>query len=256
MPKFQYAGLTDVGMKRTHNEDNLELVPEHSLFIVADGMGGHASGEVASQIAVETVSQFFRDSLEDQDITWPYKEDKERTFLENLFINSVRYANLRVFQKACDDARYKGMGTTFVGVAFKDNRHYVAHVGDSRCYRVRNGELEQITEDHSLLNDYKKMAKLTPEEEKNFPHKNIIVRALGMKETVLVDLGTDDIQPNDLYVLCSDGLNGELEDDQIQQIALDHWDDIEQMCKVYIEQANAHGGKDNVTVICVKVLED
>lgn len=254
--KFEYAGLTDVGMKRTHNEDNLELVPDSNLFIVADGMGGHASGEVASQIAVDTVSRFFQDALDDRDMTWPFKEDKNRGFLENLFISSVRYANLRVFQKSCEDASYKGMGTTFVGIAFEDNQHYVAHVGDSRCYRVRGNQLEQITEDHSLLNDYKKMAKLTPEEEKNFPHKNIIVRALGMKDSVLVDLGVDGVKVGDIYVLCSDGLNGEVEDEDILRIVLEHENDVESACKQLIETANANGGKDNVTVVVVKVKKD
>jgi len=255
MPKFAYAGLTDVGMKRTHNEDKLQLVPEHNLFIVADGMGGHASGEVASAIAVDTVARFFQDSHEDEDITWPYKEDKSRSYLENLFVNSLRYANLRVFQKSCEDAKLKGMGTTVVAGVFRENRYYVAHVGDSRCYRVRGGQIEQITEDHSLLNDYKKMAKLTPEEEANFPHKNIIVRALGMKDSVLVDLGVEDIAVNDLYLLCSDGLNGEITDETILELVKGNWDDVEEMCKTLIQAANANGGKDNVTVIVIKVLE-
>ena len=252
--KLAYAGLTDVGMKRTHNEDNLSLVPEHNLFIVADGMGGHASGEVASAIAVETVAAFFHDSASDDEITWPYKEDKARSFVENLFVNSVRYANLRVFQKASEDASYKGMGTTFVGGVFRDNKYYVAHVGDSRCYRVRNKLLDQVTEDHSLLNDYKKMAKLTPEEEENFPHKNIIVRALGMKDTVLVDLGSDSVQEGDLYLFCSDGLNGEIDDKNILRLCLEHWEDLERMCQELVASANANGGKDNVTVIVVKIL--
>ena len=254
--KFEYAGLTDVGMKRTHNEDNLQLVPDSNLFIVADGMGGHASGEVASQIAVETVSQFFQDALADREMTWPYKEDKNLGFLANLFVSSVRYANLRVFQKSCEDSSYKGMGTTFVGIAFEGDQHFVAHVGDSRCYRVRQNRLQQITEDHSLLNDYKKMAKLTPEEEKNFPHKNIIVRALGMKDSVLVDLGVDSILPGDIYVLCSDGLNGEVEDDDILRIILEHEHDVEAVCAQLIEVANANGGKDNVTVVVVKVKDE
>ncbi len=254
MPKLLYGGMTDVGMKRTHNEDNLRLVPEHNLFIVADGMGGHASGEVASQIAVETVAQFFVDSHADEEITWPYKEDKTRTYFENMFVNSVRYANLRVFQKASEDAAYKGMGTTFVAVLFGEDKYHVAHVGDSRCYRIRDKKLDQLTEDHSLLNDYKKMAKLTPEEERNFPHKNIIVRALGMKDTVLVDLASDSIKAGDLYLLCSDGLSGEVEDPDILKIALQHWDDVEAMCRELIKSANQNGGKDNVTVLCVKVV--
>lgn len=255
MPKLAYAGLSDVGMKRAHNEDNLKLVPEHNLFIVADGMGGHASGEVASQIAVETVESFFRDAGDDQDITWPYKEDKSRTFIENLFVNSVRYANLRVFEKASEDAKFKGMGTTFVGVLFQDNRYYVAHVGDSRCYRVRDRKIEQLTEDHSLLNDYKKMARLTPEEEKNFPHKNIIVRALGMKDSVLVDISSDAVRVGDIYLLCSDGLSGEVEDPDILRLVLENGDDVEGMCRALIQAACANGGKDNVTAIIIKIIE-
>ncbi len=254
-PKLLHAGHTDVGMKRNHNEDNFELVPEHDLFIVADGMGGHASGEVASQIAVETIARFFRDSSSDQDITWPFREEKSRTYVENLFVNAVRYANLRVFEKASEDPKYKGMGTTFVGVAFSDGKHHVAHVGDSRCYRLREGKLEQITEDHSLLNDYKKMAKLSPEEEKNFPHKNIIVRALGMKETVLVDIGTAPCKAGDIYVCCSDGLNGEVEDDEIHEIMTANLGDLDAMCRALIARANQNGGKDNCTVVAVNILE-
>ena len=255
MTKLAYAGLSDVGMKRTHNEDNLKLLPDHNLFIVADGMGGHASGEVASQIAVETIEGFFKDSGADEDITWPYKEDKARTFLENLLINSVRYANLRVFEKASEDAKYKGMGTTFVGVMFQENRYYVAHVGDSRCYRVREKKIEQLTEDHSLLNDYKKMARLTPEEEKNFPHKNIIVRALGMKDSVLVDVSSDALRIGDLFILCSDGLSGEVDDPEILSIVNDNYEDVEAMCRSLIQAACANGGKDNVTTIIIKVVD-
>jgi protein phosphatase len=242
-------------MKRTHNEDNYKMLPDFDVFLVADGMGGHASGEVASEIAIETVAGFFSDSEADEDITWPYKEDRERSYIENRFVTSMRYANLEVFSHAQEDVKLKGMGTTIVGIAFKDDKYYVAHVGDSRCYRVRNGEMDQLTEDHSLLNDYKKVAKLTPEEERNFPHKNIIVRALGMKDSVLVDLGTDTIIKDDLFILCSDGLSGEIEDPDLLTIATDHLDDLDQMCKAMVDQANANGGKDNVTVVAIKVLE-
>jgi serine/threonine protein phosphatase PrpC len=255
MAKLAYAGLTDVGMKRTHNEDNFRLLPEHNCFVVCDGMGGHASGEVASEIAVETIGDFFIESGSDDEITWPYKEERDRPYIENLLVNSVRYANLRVFEKASADAQYKGMGTTFVGMTFADDRYYVAHVGDSRCYLIRNREIEQLTEDHSLLNDYKKMAKLTPEEERNFPHKNIIVRALGMKDTVLVDVGSEPFQKGDIYLLCSDGLSGELEDPVILALALENWDDLETMCTELVRQTNENGGKDNVTVVVVKVME-
>jgi len=251
---LDYAGKTDVGVRRTHNEDNLFLMPESGLFAVADGMGGHASGEVASQIAVDTVQAFFRDQQDDDDITWPYKENPKISFAGNLLVNAVRYANLRVFEKASEGAQFKGMGTTFVTMLFEGTSFFVAHVGDSRSYRVRDGQLSQLTEDHSLLNDYKKMAKLTPEEEKNFPHKNIIVRALGMKETVLVDLGTDSVAEGDLFLICSDGLSGEVEDDKLLELALQYWDDLDTMCDAMIQEACANGGKDNITAVIVKVV--
>ena len=243
-----------MGMKRQHNEDNYKMLPEFDVYLVADGMGGHASGEVASEIAVETVAGFFADSQADEDITWPYKEDRERSFVENRFITSFRYANLQVFSHAQEDVKKKGMGTTIVGIAFQDDNYYVAHVGDSRCYRVRNGAIEQLTEDHSLLNDYKKMAKLTKEEEENFPHKNIIVRALGMKDSVLVDLGHDSVIRDDLFILCSDGLSGEITDETILELALQNFEDLDTMCTELIKAANANGGKDNVTAVVVRAL--
>ena len=176
---------------------------------------------------------------------------KRREMSEHL---KIKLANRNIFETAMADVRYKGMGTTFVGLMTTENHALIAHVGDSRCYRFRNGALDQLTEDHSLLNDYKKIQKMTPEEEANFPHKNIIVRALGMKDTVLVDLASDSIKPGDLYLLCSDGLSGEVEDPDILKIALQHWDDVEAMCRELIKSANQNGGKDNVTVLCVKVV--
>ena len=144
------------------------------------------------------------------------------------------------------------MGTTVVVAYFHDQMVSIAHVGDSRVYRYRGGELTQLTEDHSLLNDYKKMTTLTEEEERNFPHKNIIVRALGMKETVDVDILTETPQEGDLYLLCSDGLNGELEDDEIQTI-LAEYPDLEDACTELIRGACDKGGKDNVTVVLVQI---
>ncbi|MGM0576329.1 MAG: Stp1/IreP family PP2C-type Ser/Thr phosphatase [Myxococcota bacterium] len=253
--KLQYAGATHVGMKRDHNEDNLMLAPEMNLFVVADGMGGHASGEVASRIAVDTLKQFFEETEADDDITWPYKMDRGLSYDENRLVAAIKLANRNIFETALDDVRLKGMGTTFVGFLVTEEHALVAHVGDSRCYRVRGGEIEEITEDHSLLNDYKKIQKMTPEEEAAFPHKNIIVRALGMKETVDVDIQRQTPQDGDILLLCSDGLNGELEDDEIRDIVLRHQDDLDQGVEALIQAACDHGGKDNVTVAMVKYVE-
>lgn len=252
--KLQYAGATHVGMKRDHNEDNLLLLPEHNLFVVADGMGGHSSGEVASKIAVDTLGAFFEESLEDEEITWPFKPDRNLSFDENRLVAAVKLANRNIFEHALDDIRSKGMGTTFVGMHWANETAFVAHVGDSRCYRIRDRKLEQLTEDHSLLNDYKKIQKLTPEEEANFPHKNIIVRALGMKDSVLVDIRAEEPRPGDVLLLCSDGLSGEVEDPQMEEIINAKAPDLDATVETLIQQACDNGGKDNITCVMVRYV--
>lgn len=253
--KIQYAGATHVGMKRDHNEDNLMLLPEMNLFVVADGMGGHSSGEVASRIAVDTLKSFFEETDGDDDITWPFKQEKELSYDENRLAAAVKLANRNIFETALADVRFKGMGTTFVGILTTEEHALVAHVGDSRCYRVREGKIEQITEDHSLLNDYKKIQKMTAEEEAAFPHKNIIVRALGMKDAVDVDVQRVQPRSGDIMVLNSDGLNGEVPDQQILDIVQGHVDDLDKAVEGLIQAACENGGKDNVTVILVKYVE-
>lgn len=246
------AGRTHVGMKRAHNEDSLRLFREENLFIVADGMGGHASGEVASQMSVETLAEFFRATSEDDEVTWPYKMDKGRKYEENRVITGVKLSNRKIFESASRDAKLKGMGTTIVVSFFVNGGVYVGHVGDSRVYRFRAGKLIQLTEDHSLLNDYIKMKNLTPEEIEAFPHKNVIVRALGMKETVQVDVHHEVPQSGDVYLLCSDGLSGMVSDEQMESILKDDEGDLDRKCERLIDAANANGGSDNITVILAR----
>ncbi|HOX43971.1 MAG TPA: Stp1/IreP family PP2C-type Ser/Thr phosphatase [Myxococcota bacterium] len=252
--RVQHAGLTNVGMKRTHNEDNLLTLPEEQLFLVADGMGGHASGEIASQIAVEAIANFFKATRQDEEITWPYKIDKNRPYDENRFIMSVKLANLRIHEAAQREARYRGMGTTLAGMNFVDGNALIAHVGDSRVYLVRNGQLSQLTEDHSLLNDYIKARKLTEDEIANFPHKNVIVRALGMKDTVLVDLSRHLAEQGDLYLACSDGLSGMVPDPRMLEIIKAN-SDLQAIAQKLIEEANKNGGVDNITTVIARVVE-
>lgn len=249
---IEYAGLTHVGMKRNHNEDSFLLVPEVDLFIVADGMGGHSSGEIASRIAVDEVAEFFRMTERDEEATWPYKMDRARNYDENRLVTSVKLANARIFEQAQAEAKYKGMGTTIVTVFFHGNTAYVGHVGDSRVYLYRQGQLRQVTEDHSLLNDYIKAKKLTPEEIENFPHKNVIVRALGMKDSVDVDVVREQPQPGDTFLMCSDGLSGLVTDPDMAQILATSGDDLNVAAERLIEAANANGGNDNVTVVLAR----
>jgi len=180
------AGLSHVGRQRQHNEDSFLVAEQAKLYLVADGMGGHAAGEIASRIAVDSISEFILHTKED-DGTWPHAYDDHYRRATNRLMAAVRLANTRVLEAMRKDARLRGMGTTVVACLGDDEFLAVAHVGDSRGYRIRDGKIEQLTEDHSLLNDYIKMKRLTPEEIANFPHKNVIVRALGMKDTVKVD---------------------------------------------------------------------
>ncbi|RME20108.1 MAG: Stp1/IreP family PP2C-type Ser/Thr phosphatase [Deltaproteobacteria bacterium] len=246
------VGKTHVGMKRPHNEDNFLTLPEENVFVVADGMGGHSSGEIASQIAVEGIANFFKATRQDEEITWPYKMDKNRPYDENRFIMSIKLANLRIYEASQREARYRGMGTTIAGMNFVGNDVLVAHVGDSRVYQIRNGTMKQLTEDHSLLNDYIKAKKLTQEEIDNFPHKNVIVRALGMKDTVLVDLSRLQVQPGDIYLACSDGLSGMVNDQKMLEV-VSSTPDLDKAADILIRLANEAGGVDNITVILARV---
>ena len=249
--KIRYAGSTHVGMKRAANEDNFFLLAEENVYIVADGMGGHSSGEVASQIAVETLANFFIDTGRDKEITWPYKEDRGLNYDQNRFINGIKLSNRRVFETAQNNPRYRGMGTTVVSMMCGESGAFIGHVGDSRGYLIRDGTIEQLTDDHSLLNDYLKVHELTPEEIEAFPHKNVIVRALGMKDVVTVDILELHPRAGDIYLLCSDGLSGMVDDEGILAGVLEAEDDLEKGCQTLIAKANANGGTDNVTVVLV-----
>jgi protein phosphatase len=252
--KIRYAAKTDVGMKRTHNEDYFSLIEDEQLFLVADGMGGHASGEVASKMAAETIGEFYQRTREDEDATWPYKMDRSLSYVENRLVCAVKLANLRIFETSCRDIRYKGMGTTIVSTMVSGDKAYVGHVGDSRVYRIRGGAIQQITRDHSLLEDYKEAKPdMTEEEERNFPHKNVITRALGMRETVQVDIKAHQIQSGDLFILCSDGLSGMVPDEQILYIA-SNAKSLERAVAELVDAANRAGGTDNVTTLLLQCL--
>ena len=252
--RIEVAGETNVGMKRTHNEDNFSITEESGLYIVADGMGGHASGEIASKMAVDAMREFFAATASDPERTWPYKMDRSKGYEENRLITGIKLANLRIYESAQRDPRQRGMGTTIVALFAVEDSIYVAHVGDSRVYRLREGTLEQLTEDHSLLNDYIKMKRLTPEEIANFPHKNVIVRALGMKDTVKVDTRFERPKAGDVYVLCSDGLSGPVTDEMMLEI-LDSTGDLRAAATKLINRANENGGPDNITVVLARWLD-
>jgi PPM family protein phosphatase len=250
--RVRFAGSTNIGRRRDHNEDSIFLPENDRLAIVADGMGGHASGEVASRLAVEMVVGHFSETAKQQTLTWPYKVDRDlRTHL-NRMTTSIMLANLEIWERAQREQRYKGMGTTCVAIYFLDDSAVVGHVGDSRCYRLRGGEMVQLTEDHSLINDYIKMKRVTAEEAENWPHKNVIVRALGMKESLQVDILTEVPRVGDCYILCSDGLTGMVRNEMIAQIVAGERD-LERAVDRLISAANEEGGIDNISVILARV---
>ena len=253
--QIAYAGSTDVGRRRSHNEDAYLLLPEEQVFCVADGMGGHASGEVAARIAVEEMAEFFRMTGRDDEATWPFKEDPARAFDENRLLTGVKLANQRIIERAQSDARLKGMGTTLVAAYFAKGKDsvLVGHVGDSRAYLYRGGSLRQLTEDHSLLNDYVKNRNPTPEEIAAFPHKNVIVRALGMKASVEVDVSRVVIEDGDILLLCCDGLSTMVPDSDMAEILQSGARDLKRTAQRLVDAANDAGGGDNITCVLAQV---
>jgi protein phosphatase len=250
--RVRFSGETNVGSTRDHNEDSFYLPNRERLAIVADGMGGHASGEVASRLAVETIANHFQVTEEEQELTWPYKVDRAHRFQINRLVSAIKLANLKIFDEAERNSDCRGMGTTVVSVLFADGAIMIGHVGDSRLYRLRDGKLEQMTQDHSLLNDYIKMKRLSAGEIANFPHKNVIVRALGMKPSVEVDIIVDQPRLGDMYLLCTDGLSGMVPDPELAEIATSE-NDLDKLCERMVTAANAHGGLDNITVVCARL---
>lgn len=251
---LRHAGLSDVGQQREVNEDSFCTLPRFGLFIVADGMGGHKAGDVASQMATESMTQFFSDT-EGEDSTWPFHFDPQRTYEENRLLASVKLANRRIYEASIGDSNVQGMGTTVVSCVFTADREmvYIGHVGDSRCYRLRDKEFRQLTEDHSLINDYRQaMPHLTDEQMAALP-RNVITRALGMQESVIVDIQVDLPEPGDVYLLCSDGLSETLTEQEMADILAEQSDNLESATKKLVESANKSGGDDNITVVLVAI---
>jgi protein phosphatase len=247
--------MTHVGLQREHNEDSFAVLTEYGLFIVADGMGGHRAGDVASRLATDSMAEFFRTTSQ-EDVTWPFHFDTSLSEEENRLLAGIRVANRQIFERSVRSRDCAGMGTTIVGALFskQKNRLFVGHVGDSRAYRVRGGAIEQLTRDHSLLNDYlAAMPDLTEEQRAELP-RNVITRALGMHDHVVVDLMNDEPQPGDVYLLCSDGLSGMITDSEILGI-VSSVEDTAEICRRLIAKANENGGEDNITALVIRFDE-
>jgi protein phosphatase len=239
MVNLEAAGLTDVGQVRTSNEDAFGYCVEEGVFALCDGMGGAAAGEVASRIAVDTlISQLCAaDSHENR-----------RKVLEE----AIAAANQIVHSRAETEAALHGMGTTLVAVAIGGDRALVGHVGDSRCYLYRRGDLRRLTHDHSLVDEQVRLGQLTQDEADHSPLRNVITRAIGTQTSVSADIAELALEPDDILLLCSDGLTKELPDDRIAAMLGDDGD-LDSLCGRLIDAAKAAGGHDNVTAVLTKI---
>lgn len=247
-------GLTDVGLLRTHNEDCFEVDDENQVYIVADGMGGHNHGEVASRVAVDSMREFIAQSV-DRDGTLPIGYDAKLKQHSNRLKRSIQVAHDQVLTAIREDGNLLGMGTTIVGAMLQDDVVAIAHVGDSRGYRLRQGHLELLTQDHTWVNEQVVAGYLTEEQAKSHPLKNVVTRALGGDSEVLVDVMETEAQVGDLFLLCSDGLTTMLSDQEIHE-RVSAGVSIEKISHQLVHDANTRGGFDNITVVLLLVEED
>jgi serine/threonine protein phosphatase PrpC len=250
------SGLTDVGMKRDHNEDSFACSDELGLYLVADGMGGHAAGEVASKTAMSIVFDFVGRSQHESDKIWPFKIDSGMGPLQDLLVTGVHIANRTIRDLALGSSRLSGMGTTLVGVLTRNDIAHIVHVGDSRAYLLRGEKFEALTRDHSWVEEQLRRNMITEEEARNHRFRNVITRALGNREEVEVDSLQVGLEPGDLFLLCTDGLTGPVKNGDLGRIVVEGRDDPPALCRRLVDAANAAGGPDNITLVLLRVEED
>jgi protein phosphatase len=252
--KLLCVGQTDTGRVREHNEDMIAVDGDLGLVVLADGMGGYNAGEVASGIAVKTVFNLVREALEVQDLSVP----DPSTGLSRpgiILRDAIQRANKIIYQTARSQSQCEGMGTTVVAALFHDNRVSVAHVGDSRLYRVRGGEIEQVTLDHSLLQELVDRGFYSPEEAQRASNKNYVTRALGVESQVEVEMQEQPVFKGDVYLLCSDGLSDMIGDDDMVVTVNTFGNNLQSVSQHLVQLANDNGGKDNISVVLAQVLD-
>jgi len=253
--KIAYQAVTDVGRKRKGNEDSLIANPEQRLFVVADGMGGHAAGEVASKIAVDSINEFVCLTGGDEEVTWPFGLDEGISYDGNRLKTSIRYANRKVLEAVKEKAEYEGMATTVVAVLVDGATANIAHVGDSRIYLFRGGDLQQLTSDHSWVNEQLQSGIISAEQARSHPLRNVVTRALGGKVDLEVDMQAQPMEPGDVLLVCSDGLTTMVPDEEIARLLGDAAGDIEVAASSLVDAANARGGEDNISVVLLQFQE-
>jgi serine/threonine protein phosphatase PrpC len=245
-------GRTDVGRRRKVNEDSFLVAPELHLYAVCDGMGGHNAGEVASRMAVETLSAFVERSGVEKEITWPWGLDADLSFDANRLKTAIRLANSQVFQSADRNEELTGMGTTVVAALVSGSTMTVGSAGDSRCYLARDDKLQQLTQDDSWVSAALGEGILNSNDVERHPLRNVITKAIGARDSIDIVIIEQTLRSGDLVLLCSDGLHGMLGDDEIARLVLSSSGSLEEVTASLVDAANEAGGRDNVSVVLLR----
>jgi PPM family protein phosphatase len=253
---LEVASQTHPGLVRSHNEDAVFVDVDKGLVLLADGMGGYNAGEVASGIAIDLISRGLLERLEPKRPLHKIDQGTGLTHAAAMMLQQIEVANQGIWDAAQARPECAGMGTTLVAALYYTDRICIAHIGDSRCYRMRQGKLEQLTHDHSLLQEQIDLGLITEEQAKFSLHKNLLTRALGIDETVEIEVNEYRLEADDLYLFCSDGLTDMVETDALAQIMLDQDIKLRAKTERMIELANAGGGRDNISVILVRIPPD
>ena len=240
---FRASASSDVGLRRKHNEDRYALAPEQGFYLVADGMGGHTAGQVASQLASEAALRAIQ-----------ALDGASATLAEKLRY-AMAAANREVFETARQQPEYAGMGTTVVAILGDGGRAALAHVGDSRAYLVRQRRIRQLTDDHSIVGELLRRNEISEDAAREHPHRHVLTRALGVRDVVEPDLAEITPEPDDVFVLCSDGLTNHVEDHEIAK-AIAEMTELQETCDSLVDLANHRGGEDNATVLIARAEED
>jgi protein phosphatase len=251
---LSWAVRTDAGLRRSSNEDSYSARPDVGLFLVADGMGGHAAGEVASRVVVESVAAFIEETAgEDRHRTWPFPFEPALSLEGNRLKAAFRLANRKLAGAIADSQDLRGMATTASAILHGAQHSAVAHIGDSRVYVLRGAELTQITDDHSWVEEQVRAGTLTPAAARQHPWRNVVTRALSGGEDPEIDMVEIQPAPGERYLLCSDGLFGVVADDLLADVLGDRSASLDEICGRLIDAANAAGGPDNITVMVLQV---
>jgi protein phosphatase len=249
---LELASKTDTGRIRSKNEDAIAVSATHGIAILADGMGGYSAGEVAAHIATDVLQESLENGLKRLEGQLQDLLTIRARQIQNLMVESIELANSAVIEAARAEPQYQGMGTTLVAAIFHNDKVTVAHVGDSRAYRLRQGELKQITRDHSLLQEQIDAGLISPEWARFSQNKNLVTRAVGVDPDMKVEIHDHPIEPGEIYLLCSDGLSDMLTDEEMCEI-LTGVGSLQRACDELVHQANQNGGHDNISVILVRV---